>query len=413
MYDGIIVGAGATGLFAAANLPDCFSCLILEKMHHVGIKLLMSGNGQANITHTGSINDFILHYGKQGNWLKPALSALSNEKLCTYFEEAGVPITVREDGKIFPASFSSKQILDCLLERIQAKGHEIITSCPVDSITYAEGQFEIQTSTKGYKAKNLLITTGGMTYPSTGSTGDGYEFAKKLTHSIIQTKPALGGIRLYDCPFYNLSGVTLPNATLTIWEQKRKIWSGNDSLLFTHEGISGLIVLHASRYFQLGQQITLSFVSHNEVTNTLEQWGNYLQARLKNTVLQVLKQLKIPDSLCRYLLAKAEIKPALKISEMTKIKQKELGKLVFEYPLRVTELPSKYEGMVTAGGVDLQEINRKTMESKKIAGLYFAGEVLDIDGDTGGYNLQAAFSTANLAVKNIQKDYGQNKRKES
>ena len=401
-FDVVIIGAGPAGLFCAANLAGLRVC-ILEKMNLPGRKLLLSGSGQCNITHAGSMGDYALHFGDASHaaFLKPALRALSNTDLLTFFEKRGMTFETTDAGKVFPTTRSADDVLDVLLDACDAAGVEILYEERVESVKKDGERFVVSTAYGKYLARCLVVAAGGSSYPKTGSSGDGVRLSEMLGHSIVEPKEALTPVYAENFRLADLSGLSFENVTLTIWRDGKKIGANTNDLLITRFGFSGPCVLDASRAMQAGDVLKISFTQllAEAVDALLVERCRKEGGRL---VSNLLYGLGVPDRLVKSLIEEAEIAEDTKGSQLSAVSRKALVRLITSYEVKIAHLGDFSISMATAGGVSLAEVNKKTCESKLHPGLFFAGEVLDIDGDTGGYNLQAAFSTAYLAAQRIK-----------
>ncbi|MDD4255891.1 MAG: NAD(P)/FAD-dependent oxidoreductase [Methanofollis sp.] len=397
-YDLIVVGAGPAGLFAAARTgAGGGTVLLLEKKKKPGRKLLVSGSGQCNITHAGSVTEFFTRYGKHGQFLKPALRAFTNTDLIAHVTERGVPLTTEEGGKVFPTSRKAQDVLDLLLAECREAGVTVRCGEPVVAVEKSENSFSVRTETGEYRSALLLIATGGASYPATGSTGDGYTFAASLGHTIAGTAPALTPVTVRDYPFADLAGISLQGVTVSLFRDGKKIGDQRGDLLFTHEGLSGPAILDLSRFIEQGDRLVVPVLPEGmreEITAALGGGGG---ARVRS----VLSRYPVPERLLKRLIDLSEIPPETTCAHLTKAARTRLLQHLTACTLTVDALGGYGVAMVTRGGVALDEVNQKTMGSKRVEGLYFAGEVLDIDGDCGGFNIQAAFSTAALAAEAI------------
>ena len=377
--------------------------LLLEKNPDPGKKLLLSGSGQCNITHDGEIRDFLARYGNHGKFLKPALFAFTNTDLITFFGEHGLPMVTEENGKVFPKTLRSDDVLATLLVECRERG--VILHCgeAVTGISQTSDGFEISTTNGDYRAPVVVIATGGASYPKSGSTGDGYRFAASMGQPVTEIGPALTPLLIRNFPFASLSGISFQQMHFSVWRAKKKIADYTGDVLFTHLGLSGPGILDASREIRTDDEIRLSFVG----TLKREEFAADLRRRIQESrdwqIGTILAAYPIPERLNRKLLALSGIPEDLKGNHFSAEQRLQLITNCTEFPLTVTAPGGFSVAMVTRGGVALENVNPKTMESTIIPNLYFAGEVLDIDGDTGGYNLQAAFSTAFLAGQSIRK----------
>lgn len=430
-YDVIIIGAGAAGLFCAANLK-INNGLILEASRAPGRKLLMSGAGQCNLTHGGSIKDFIDCYGPGGRKIRSALYKVNNLKMMEFFSSHGIPLTEREDGKVFPESMKASDVLDVLMHIAAQNGWKFRTDCPVESINIMPGGGELQdngapvnrlhqydgkqqesehdnaTQFAGdeqlesdrknrflingqYETEKLIIACGGCSVPSTGSDGSIFLILEKMGLSIVAPRPALVPLTVQEYPYSSLSGISFKNALVTVDGYKRK-----DDVLLTHSNFSGPAILNLSRYAKPGSTLVINYIGkeHNieipaEERRTVQAW--------------MADSFGIPKRFAEVLLERAGIDNSLKANQISGKQKKTIGRLLMRDTFSVSGTTGFRNAMVTCGGVDLCEMNLKTFEVKKIPGLYIIGETLDIDGDTGGYNLQFAFSSAVCAAESLSR----------
>ncbi len=434
--DLIIIGAGPAGLFcaikAAGSIHDDRKkhnsrIIVLEKKGTPGRKLLISGSGRSNITHGGDIQDFFSHYGEHGRFLRPALLSFKNKDIVSFFAEKGLAMIEEESGKIFPATGRSKDVLDILVRECEAR--RISLQCGQKALSISkkdhgsedgsddrfkhgiESGFEVATEDGSYRSPLLVIATGGCSYPATGSSGDGYRFARDLGHNIIEPGPALTPIFIKDYPFRELAGVSIPDVQVSLQHSEKTLTNCGD-ILFTHEGLSGPAILDFSRYIMPGDTVRLSLMPQ-EKRRELEAWflksaeengGRSLKTLLEDLPPDFCRSAQsIPGRLTAKILEMSGIPAELKGSQLSRHLRITLLNNLTGLPLQVARLGGWDIAMVSRGGVDLQEVNSRTMESRLVKGLYLVGEVLDVDGDTGGYNLQAAFSTGALAAGSIAK----------
>jgi len=395
-YDLIVIGAGPAGLFASINAAACnLSVLLLEKKDRPGRKLLISGSGKCNLTHTGTPDELLSHYNGEEKFVKPAIYAFDNKDLIEYFNKMGVPTLITENGKVFPASFEARDVLNILVDDARRKGISIKTSCPVIAVKKTNKGFIVKTTDKTFESSALLIATGGKTYPWTGSEGDGYRFAKALGHTVISPEPALAPFFVENFSLGELSGLSFKAARVSLWKNERKIVEKVGPLLITHKGFSGPVILHLSREAQTGDEVLINFLDIDP-----EKLKNDLLTQKNMLVRTSLKKLGYPLSLVDKIMQSCGVSLKTNLSVLIKAKRKCLIKALTSYRVKITKAGFQF-AMVTKGGVRLREVNPKTMESRKVQELYFAGEILNIDGETGGYNIQFAFSSAYLGAKAI------------
>jgi len=399
LFDNIIIGAGPAGLFTAIHIKNG-SVLIIEKNNSAGKKLLISGSGKCNITHNGAISEFLNHYGDNHKFLKPALHAFSNVDLIAFLHENGLKTIVDKNNKVFPNTEKADDILQILLNKCNEKSVSIHNNNTVTNIEYKEDLFIITTEKNQYSCRNLIISTGGKSYPATGSSGDGFTFAKQLGHQIILPKPALTPVSIQNYKMQELAGVSLQNKTIYLYQSNKKTKQHTGDIVFTHKGLSGPGILDFSRYFNNGDLLKVNLINLNS-DDFKAKLTESSQKKGKISIQVFLKNYDLPKSLIKIILQELDIESDEKLATITKNQKTQLANSFCEYPFLIEKVGGFNVAMTTAGGVSLQEVSSKTMESKLIKKLFFTGEVLNLDGDTGGYNLQAAFSTAYLAAKTI------------
>jgi predicted Rossmann fold flavoprotein len=402
--DVLVIGAGPAGLFCAihASRPG-YRVIVLEKNAKPGAKLLLAGSGQCNITHTGDVPDFIRHYGDHGKFLRPALHTLTNVDLIVFFESRGLAMQEEENGKVFPVTRKSSDVLAVLVAECEKQGVVLRCSEPVREISRGPEGFTVTTGKGTYSAAAVVITTGGASYPQCGTTGDGYRLASSLGQLITEIVPALTPLLIRPFPFASLMGLSFGQMPFSVWREGGKIADHMGDVLFTHLGLSGPGILDASRGIRPGDVVRLSFAG----AMRREEFAADLAKRAAENpgwqVGTILAKYPIPERLNKKLLKISEIPDDLKCAHFSAAQRAALVTNCTGFPLTVAALGDYKIAMATRGGVALDGVNAKTMESKIQAGLFFAGEVLDIDGDSGGYNLQAAFSTGYLAAQGIRK----------
>lgn len=401
-YDMVVAGGGPSGLFCAlCGATAGASVLVLEKMPSCGRKLLVSGTGQCNITHEGDISLFLSHYGAHGKFAKPALMQFSNHDLVRFFHARGLEMVTEPGGKVFPSTRRATDILDILIGECARREVDIHCNEPVLGVAVRDGGFEVTTRRTAYFSPHFVIATGGATYPATGSTGDGYSLAASLGHRITEIGPALSAVRVKDFPYPDLAGMSFEGLSITVLRQKKRVCRNRGDLLFTHHGLSGPGILDISRDIRPGDRILVSFAPSLEPEEAAKTAHAALLCGGRVQVATVLRGLGLPDRLAKGLLDLAGVAGGSTCAHLGKGARNAIALLVSGHPFEVEGLAGFDRAMVTRGGVDLDEVNPKTMESRLHCGLYFAGEVLDIDGDTGGYNLQFACASGVLAARSI------------
>jgi predicted Rossmann fold flavoprotein len=398
-YDLIIIGSGPAGLFAAIHIKNDKKVLILEKNSTAGKKLLITGSGQCNITHSGDISDFAKHYGDNGGFLRFPFTNFSNEDLKKFFIKRGLAVKIDKNNKIFPRSRLAQDILNILLRALK-NNIECKYDLKVLRIENANNSFQVTADKGTYLGKHLMIATGGKSYPQTGSTGDGYNFASRLGHLIIPPKPSLAPIIVEGFRFNAIAGTSLQNVKINLYRNNKKIRKQRGDILFTHTGLSGPGILDFSRYFENNDMLKINLTNRDPEESRLFLFKSTTLMG-KKSVKNFLKVFKLPENLLQIILQEQKIALDKRMSDLRKNQRTSILKALCEHPFLLKKIGNFKQAMATCGGISLKEVSPKTMESRLMDNLYFAGEVLDLDGDTGGYNLQAAFSTAFTAAKAI------------
>lgn len=390
IYDCIIIGAGASGLFCSSTFAKPVKGLVLEKSKSPGTKLLMSGNGQCNITHSGSIKDFVSCYGKNGGKIRSCLYRYNNNSLISFLNENGLNTTVRNDGKVFPASMNAKDVLNLLLKKSIQNGFKINTNENIQHISKAPLGWEIISNKNSYISKSVVIAAGGCSYPATGSDGSIFPVLKKaLKLSSTPLVPALSSIQVIDYPYCELSGISFENAKISIFQNQKKTAENVGALLFTHTDFSGPGILNISKYAAPENIIEINYLYPLNYETAFERLKKALHGNKSQTSTIVASEFSLSKRFVQNLVKRAG--NSAKAISLTLTGEK--------FTVHSTSGFSK--AMVTSGGIELSQINMKTMEAKKLPGIFIIGEVLDIDGITGGYNLQFAYSSAKTASDSI------------
>ncbi len=406
-FDAVIVGAGAAGLMAAIHAAERGRrVLLLEKGKKPGVKILMSGGTRCNITHDCDVRGIIAAFGPNGKFLHSALATLGPRDAIAFFEAEGVATKIEETGKIFPVSNRAVDVLDALLNRLRRSGATLALSEPAkELLALPGGGFRIVTTSRTLMAEKVLITTGGKSYPGCGTVGDGYAFATVFGHTIVPPKPALVPLMVQPAWIGELRGITLPDVNLKVFEGDTLLTSRRGSMLFAHFGLTGPAPLDVSRAVSRHPKPSQLTLEVDLLPLEAEQhFEEYLQAESlasgKKQLAVVLAE-KVPRRVADQLLLQAGMPLDRKAAALSKADRKALVGFAkrLRLPLRGTLGFEKAE--VTAGGVNLAEVDSRTMQSKLSPGLYLAGEVLDLDGWIGGYNFQSAWSTGWLAGREL------------
>jgi len=402
IYDLIVIGGGPAGIFAAIYAAKKnMSVAIIEKKNNIGKKILVAGSGKCNVTHQGEINYFLNRYGDHGKFLKNALYNYKPEDLIDFIESKGLKMQALENGKIFPETMRSTDVLNLLIKELKKLKVDIFTNNSVISSEKKNETFKIETDKEMFSGKNLLISTGGKSYPATGSEGDGYKLAQMFGHSIEAPRPALTTVYVNDYPYADLSGISFQKVKIELYRENKKVKEHYGDVLFTHSNLSGPGIIDFSRYFLKGDTLFINFTG-KELEDISEEIIEASKTNGKQSIKRFFSRYNIPERFLKKLFKMHDIDENVKLGELSKADRVLLTKKLSKHEFLISRLGNFDVAMATAGGVSLKEVNQKTMESKLVKNLYFAGELLDIDGDTGGFNIQAACSTGVLAAKSIK-----------
>ena len=404
-FDLIIIGAGAAGLMAAIRAAELgLRVLLLEKNKKLGVKILMSGGTRCNITQNTDKLGIVEAFGTQGSFLHSALSKFSTSEIIEVLNREGVKTKVESTGKVFPESDRAIDVRDALVQRLKRSKARIINQCPVIECRKVKNHFEIACENEKHLGNQLLITTGGKSYPGCGTTGDGYAWAKTFGHKLVLPRPALTPLTTNVKWPKSLSGVTVGDVhceiELRIHGQKNRDRNqARGSLLFTHFGFSGPAALNISREW-INSKSKLLLCDFVPSKNSLELSQHITQIKRssgKKSIGSIALDW-VPNSLFASLLNEANIPSDTRCAEISKSQVSTLVHQLKQCQISISGIKGFEKAEVTAGGIPLDEVDSRTMQSKIVPGLYFAGEILDLDGPIGGYNFQAAFSTAWLAA---------------
>ncbi len=411
----VVIGAGASGLMAAGFLAQRGADVhVLEKMDRTASKVRISGKGRCNITNAMPIGDFIPNYPGNGRFLYSALHRFSNQDCIHFFENLGVKAKVERGQRVFPESDDAHEVANALERFARTQGAKVhfghqAKDIEIDLDRHVSGVLSLHHGKKEFfPAKAVVVATGGLSYPGTGSTGDGLSLARSLGHKVVDPRPALVPVRVEEKWVTELSGLSLKNVELTVLNPQGGNKSYFGELMFAHFGLTGPIVLTASEQIGIwlnasGSSILASIdlkpgLSAEQLDQRLirdfeafsrKQFANSLDGLLPKSLIPIITHMSgiAPDKVCH---------------QITKEERSVLRHLLKHLPLTITKTLPISAAIVTAGGIDVREVNPRTMESKKTKGLFFCGEVLDIHGVTGGFNLQAAFSTGYCAAQGVE-----------
>lgn len=405
-YDVIVVGGGTSGLMAAiAAAESNAKVLLIEKNKRFGKKLLMTGGGRCNVTNNRMVDDLIHHIPGNGKFLYSTFAQFNNQDIMNFFESQGVSLKEEDHGRMFPVSNKSKTIVDTLVNCVKELGVTIATNTVVKKLLHETEIKGVETEFETFYAPCVILTTGGRTYPSTGSTGDGYKLAKKVGHTIAPLYPTESPL-ISEEDFIcekTLQGISLRDICLSVLnEQGKSVTSHKMDLLFTHFGVSGPAALRCSSFvnqlLETQEQVAVSLdcfpdLSEAELTKQVQETLKDTKKVLKNALLAFL-----PERLLHFYLEKLELAD-LPANQLTEEQLAEIIALWKDFQIQIVKTFPLEKSFVTGGGINLKEINPKTMESKVMPGLFFGGELIDINGYTGGFNITAAFCTGHSAGK--------------
>ena len=406
-FDVAVIGAGPAGLMAAITAMESGKrVVIIEKNDSPGKKLMMTGNGRCNFTHYElNTQKMIESYGEKGSFLYSAFSAFNVQDTIDFFGKHGVKSHVEHDGRVFPKSNRAADILNTFISRLKGNNVPIVINSDVQELTTKRDKLRSIILKDGIEiyAERFIICTGGKSYPITGSTGDGYRWAKSLGHKIIPPTPALTPIKIKEEWIKNLQGLSLSDVRVSLYRGKRDIAHSRGDIIFTHFGISGPLILNLSRYMTgitrtEETKIIIDLQPEKNSDQLFCYFGELFKKNSVKTINTLLKEL-FPNRLVCEILNITRIIPSKKVNQISKKEREQLTRLINGLEISPSGLSDFNHAMITSGGVHLAEVNPKTMGSRLIQNLSFAGEILDLDGPTGGYNLQICWSTGYLAGK--------------
>ncbi len=407
-FDCIVVGGGAAGMMAAAKCAEKgLSTLVIEKNSALGKKLRITGKGRCNLTNNCAPEDFFENVINGKKFLMSAIYKFNSWDTMALFEELGLPLKTERGDRVFPESDNAADVVMALKKYMAAGGVKVLQDRVV-SVAISEGYVRGVVTENGRKltAAAVIIATGGKSYPVTGSTGDGYRLASKLGHRVTEIKPSLVPVNTAESWIKKLQGLSLKNVVLNVFDGNKKVFSEMGEMLFTHFGVSGPLVLSASCHMDgLPDRKYKMSVDLKPALDEKKLDARILRDFEKNSNKDFINSLSelLPAKLIPVIVDLSGINPRAKIRQITREERKKLCMLMKNLEFNAISMRPVSEAIITAGGIDTSEINPSTMESRLVNGLYFAGEVMDVHGYTGGFNLQIAFATANLAAENIGK----------
>ena len=405
----IVVGGGAAGVMAAIRAAEGGAQVTLfEKMPQIGRKLRITGKGRCNLTNTADIAEVVKNIPGNGKFLFSALKNFSPVDAVNFFESLGVKTKVERGGRIFPASDDASEVIDALIKRLAILGVEVKTNSPVKEILSEQKKIVgVLVDGKIFRCDALILATGGMSYPATGSTGDGFKFARKLGHTVTEILPALVPLETEEEFVKDLQGLSLRNVRAKLLADGKKISEEFGEMLFTHFGVSGPIILTLSRraakllaekkFVELEINLKPALSPAQLDARILRDFDKFKGKIAKNSLGDLL-----PAKLIPLVLDLAYLPEDKRVDEITAAERRRLAKILQGLPLTITATRPISEAIVTAGGVDVKELDPRTMRSKLVENLFVVGEVADVDGFTGGFNLQAAWSMGNAAGRGVR-----------
>ncbi len=402
----IVIGGGPAGMMAAGQAALRGNTVtLIEKMNRVGRKLYITGKGRCNVTNASDPEGLIANTPGNPYFLYSAFYTFTSDSTMEFFEQQGVPVKVERGNRVFPKSEKSNDIVRAMENFVKKSGGKIMYETEVSEIIIENN------CVKGVKLKNgtildcdsIVIATGGLSYPMTGSTGDGYKFAKKVGHTVTKCYPSLVPLKASEKWISDLMGLSLKNISIKVTIDNKEVYSDFGEMMFTHFGVTGPVILSASRYIndRLDEKPVIHIdlkpaLSAKELDNRLlKDFHKYVNKDFKNALDDLLPQKLIP-----VIIKLSSIDENKKVNSITKEERTRLLELIKNLTINITDTNGYNEAVVTRGGISVDEIDPSTMESKIVSGLYFAGEVIDVDSFTGGFNLQIAFSTGYLAGTN-------------
>ena len=412
----IVIGGGPAGMMAAITAAESGNkVILLEKMERLGRKLLITGKGRCNITSSLPIDDFIQNTPGNGQFLYSCFKNYTNQDIIQFLKSQGLEVKEERGNRIFPVTDKSLDVLDCFKKRLKELNVEIIYNTKVTEIIQKNEQEKLQVKTddnKLYDAEKVILATGGKSYSLTGSTGDGYKIVEKLGHTVTKIRPSLVPLECYDKKLCKaLQGLSLRNVNIEFKniENNKVIYEDFGEMLFTHFGVSGPIILSGSAHLVRYKNID-ELLSNKKIILKIDFKPALSEEKLDERILRDFSEFKnkqfknsleklLPQKLIPIITEKSKINPDKKVNEITKQERKNIVKLLKNFELEISDFRPIDEAIITSGGINIKEIKPKTMESKLVPGLYFAGEIIDVDSYTGGFNLQIAYSTGYTAGK--------------
>lgn len=410
----VVIGGGPAGMMAAITSAEQRNEVILvEKNNSLGKKLLITGKGRCNITSSLEMSEFIKNTPGNGRFLYSAFENYTNQDIIAFLAKQGLKVKEERGNRIFPVTDRSLDVLNCFKNKLNELKVKIMYNSKVEEIIVQNNKIVgVKTNKETIKAEKVILATGGKSYSSTGSTGDGYKLAMKLGHTVTTIKPSLVPLVTYEKNIcQNMQGLSLRNVKISIKEENKTIYEDFGEMLFTHFGVSGPTILSGSAHLVRYKNIE-QLLKDKKIKLHIDLKPALTPEKLDERILRDFDQLKnkqfknsldklLPQKMINTIIDISGINPEKKINEITKQERRNLVNLLKDFELTIKDFRPIEEAIITSGGINIKEVNPKTMESKIINGLYFAGEILDVDSYTGGFNLQIAYSTGYTAGKNV------------
>lgn len=403
----VVIGGGPAGMMAAiTSAKNGNKVILLEKMERLGRKLLITGKGRCNITSSLPIEEFIENTPGNGQFLYSCFKNFTNKDIINLLNSKGLKVKEERGNRIFPITDKALDVLKCFKETLKDLKVDVRFNTKVNEIIPKQGKFQIKTDKEQFEADKVILATGGKSYPLTGSTGDGYKIAEKLGHSITKIKPSLVPLECYDKEICkSLQGLSLKNVKIELKniQNNKVIYEDFGEMIFTHFGVSGPTILSSSAHLVRYKNIE-NLLRDKNIKLKIDLKPALSEEKLNERVLRDFEKTKnkqfknsldelLPQKLIPIIIEKSKINPNKKVNEITKKERMELLKLLKNFEVIIKGFRPIEEAIITSGGINIKEIDPKTMESKIVKGLYFAGEIIDVDSYTGGFNLQIAYST--------------------
>ena len=404
--DVVVIGGGPAGLFSAAiAAKNGNKVILIDKNDVLARKLRITGKGRCNVTNSADISDFIGMVCSNPHFMYSAFYSFTNQDLIDFFEKSGVPLKEERGGRIFPVSDSAKDIANALIKYAKDNSVVIIKDCVIKVIQENNNVTAVQTKTgKKIDCSRVIVATGGTSYPLTGSNGDGYKFARNLGHTVVEPYPSLIPLLVKEEYVGDLQGLSLKNIAIKVFKEKKCVYEDFGEMIFTHYGLSGPVILSASSNLKNIESSNYKISIDLKPALTFEQLDKRIQRDFEKNINKNFSNSLddlLPSKLIDTVIKLSGIDPYIKVHQINKQQRMVLCDLLKNLTFTITGVRPIEEAIITRGGVNTKEINPSTMESKIINGLFFCGEVIDVDAYTGGFNLQIAFSTAYLAGTNV------------